>query len=251
MNQHFKTFLLGVAVLFSGLVSAQQLQGRVIDDATEDPIPGAVISIVGTSLSVTSDAQGYFVFTETIAAGNQQVSIKANEYLAKFIPIVITLDNVVDLDPVYLRIDAITQEQAVGIISLTENDLAEDNNASTNLSGLLQATRDQFLRAAAFDFSATFFRPRGLDSEDGKVMINGIEMNKVFFGRPQFSNWGGLNDLQRNQVFTIGLSPAENTFGGYAGVQSINMRASQQRAGANISYAASVTKVDHGNYKPV
>lgn len=238
MNQHFKTFLLGVAVLFSGLVSAQQLQGRVIDDATEDPIPGAVISIVGTSLSVTSDAQGYFVFTETIAAGNQQVSIKANEYLAKFIPIVITLDNVVDLDPVYLRIDAITQEQAVGIISLTENDLAEDNNASTNLSGLLQATRDQFLRAAAFDFSATFFRPRGLDSEDGKVIINGIEMNKVFFGRPQFSNWGGLNDLQRNQVFTIGLAPAENTFGGYAGVQSINMRASQQRAGANISYAA-------------
>lgn len=238
MNKHIKCFLLGVTVLFSGIVTAQQLQGRVIDETTEDPIPGTVITIVGTNLTTTTDGQGYFIFTETIALGNQQVQFKANEYFAKTIPVVITLDTTVNLDPVYLRIDALTQEQAVGIISLTENDLAEDQNSSTNLSGLLQATRDQFLRAAAFDFSATFFRPRGLDSEDGKVIINGIEMNKLFFGRPQFSNWGGLNDLQRNQVFTIGLAPAEESFGGYGGVQSINMRASQQRSGANISYAA-------------
>ncbi len=117
--------------------------------------------------------------------------------------------------------------------------LAEDENAANNISGLLQATRDQFLRAAAFDFSATFFRPRGLNSEDGKVILNGIEMNKQFSGRPQWSNWGGLNDLTRNQVFTMALSPSEVSFGGYGGVQSINMRASQQRPGTQISYAAS------------
>ncbi len=238
MNQHFKNLFLSIAVLFSGIVTAQQLQGRVVDDTTENPIPGASVSIVGTTLSTTTDAQGYFKFTETIPLGNQQVIFKANEYSNKTIPVVIALNAVVNLDPVYLRVDTITQEQAAGIISLTENDLAEDQNASTNLSGLLQATRDQFLRAAAFDFSATFFRPRGLDSEDGKVLINGIEMNKVFFGRPQFSNWGGLNDLQRNQTFTIGLAAAEQSFGGYAGVQSIDMRASLQRPGVNISYAA-------------
>lgn len=238
MNQHFKNFLLGVTILFSVLVGAQeQLKGRVIDETTEDPIPGVLIQVVGTNLTATTDAQGYFIFTSTIEAGNQQVEISANEYYSKTVPIVITAGNVVNLDPLYLRIDTISQEQAVGIVSLTENDLAEDNNASTNLSGLLQATRDQFLRAAAFDFSATFFRPRGLDSEDGKVLINGIEMNKLFTGRPQFSNWGGLNDLQRNQVFTIGLAAAEQTFGGYAGVQSIDMRASRQRPGTNISVA--------------
>jgi len=237
MNKYIKILLLSIAVLCSGQVTAQQLQGRVIDDTTEDPIPGAIVKIVGSTLETTTDGNGYFIFTETIALGNQQVAFRANEYLSKIIPVVITLDGVVNLDPVYLRVDTLAQEMAVGIISLTENDLAEDQNASTNLSGLLQATRDQFLRAAAFDFSTTFFRPRGLDSEDGKVIINGIEMNKLFFGRPQFSNWGGLNDLQRNQVFTIGLAAAEETFGGYAGVQSINMRASQQRAGANISYA--------------
>lgn len=240
MNQLFRKIILGIVLLFSGIITAQeQFKGRVIDDATEDPIPGVLVTILNTNLKVTTDAQGYFMFKDLIPAGDQMVQFTATDYTTKTTPIVITLGTVVNLDPVYMRVDTIQQEQAVGIISLTENDLAEDQNASTNVSGLLQATRDQFLRAAAFDFSATFFRPRGLDSEDGKVIINGIEMNKLFSGRPQFSNWGGLNDLQRNQVYTIGLAPADNTFGGYSGVQSIDMRASQQRPGSNISYASS------------
>ena len=43
-------------------------------------------------------------------------------------------------------------------------------------------------------------------------------MNKLLNGRPQWSNWGGLNDLQRNQAFTRGVSPNENTFGDIAGL---------------------------------
>ena len=46
------------------------------------------------------------------------------------------------------------------------------------------------------------FRLRGLDSEYGTTMINGITMNKIYDGRPQYSNWGGLNDATRNQEFT-------------------------------------------------
>ena len=94
------------------------------------------------------------------------------------------------------------------------------------------------MRAASFDFSATFFRPRGLDNANGKVLINGIEMNKLFNGRPQWANWGGLNDLQRNQAFTRGVSPNENTFGDIAGVNSITMRASAYGEGTRISYAS-------------
>ena len=71
--------------------------------------------------------------------------------------------------------------------------------------------KDVFLNAAAFDFSATFFRPRGLDNANGKVLINGIEMNKQFNGRPQWGDWGGLNDVQRNREFSMGLK-ASNFF---------------------------------------
>ncbi|SCY31471.1 CarboxypepD_reg-like domain-containing protein [Nonlabens sp. Hel1_33_55] len=239
MNQFYSRLLLALIMLISALGMAQELlKGRVIDETTEEPIPGAIIIIRGSSLQATTDAQGYFIFEQDLEEGDQMLIIESNEYLTRNIPVVIVTGSTVNLDPLYLKVDNIQQEQAQGIVSLTENDLADDDNAANNVSGLLQATRDQFLRAAAFDFSATFFRPRGLNSEDGKILINGLEMNKQFSGRPQWSNWGGINDLQRNQTFTMGLAPADDTFGGYGGVQSINMRASQQRAGSQISYAS-------------
>jgi hypothetical protein len=184
-------------------MAQELLKGRVIDEITEEPIPGAIVIIKGPQFQVTTDALGYFVFDKNIKEGDQMLIVASNEYITRTIPIIIVVGETVNIDPLYLQVDHLQQEQAIGIVSLTENDLSEDDNAANNVSGLLQATKDQFLRAAAFDFSATFFRPRGLNSEDGKIFINGLEMNKQFSGRPQWSNWGGINDLQRNQTYTI------------------------------------------------
>ncbi|ARN72420.1 TonB-dependent receptor [Nonlabens tegetincola] len=238
--------LFGFLILFTSLIQAQELiKGRVIDEVTEEPIPSAIITVKGLDFKATSNADGYFVIEGAIPVGDQTVQVVRTGYYALSLPVVISLQNPVDLDPLYMTPDNSLEVQSQGIISLTENDLADDENAANNVSGLLMSARDQFLRAAAFDFSATFFRPRGLNSEDGKVLINGIEMNKQFSGRPQWSNWGGLNDIMRNQVFTMGLSAADDTFGGYGGVQSINMRASQQRPGSQISYASSNRSYQH------
>ena len=46
-------------------------------------------------------------------------------------------------------------------------------------------------------------------------------MNKMLDGRPQWSNWGGLNDATRNQEFTMGSAPSDYTFGGILGTQDI------------------------------
>jgi hypothetical protein len=60
-------------------------------------------------------------------------------------------------------------------------------------------------------------------------MINGVSMNKSYDGRPQWGNWGGLNDATRNQEFTIGAFRLY--FGGILGTQEINTRASIYRTG--------------------
>jgi hypothetical protein len=46
------------------------------------------------------------------------------------------------------------------------------------------------------------------------MMINGVVMNKIYDGRPQWGEWGGLNDALRNQEFTLGTAPSY-TFGGF------------------------------------
>jgi hypothetical protein len=43
----------------------------------------------------------------------------------------------------------------------------------------LQSSRDAFQQAAAFNWGQARFRIRGLDSENGTTMINGITMNKL------------------------------------------------------------------------
>jgi hypothetical protein len=71
------------------------------------------------------------------------------------------------------------------------------------------------------------------------VHINGIEMNKLYNGRPQWGNWGGLNDVLRNQDFTDGISPSTYSFGGLLGANNINVRASEYSEGGRITYSSS------------
>ena len=70
-------------------------------------------------------------------------------------------------------------------------------------------------------------------------------LSKINDGRAQWSNWGGLNDVLRNQEFSNGLAPSNYTFGGVLGSTNINTRASQQRAGTRISYASSNRSYQH------
>ena len=144
-----------------------------------------------------------------------------------------------DLSTISLSPDSSRDLTFQNTISLSDADVVDDEADFDNISGILQSTRDAYLSAAAFDFSQTFYRVRGLGSEYGSLMINGIEMNKAFDGRPQWSNWGGLNDVQRNQVFSPGVSPSEYNFGGLGGTTNIIMRASRFASGGRITASGS------------
>jgi hypothetical protein len=124
-------------------------------------------------------------------------------------------------------------------ITLSDDELNDDTSGADNISGLLSASQDIFQRAAAFEFSPSFFRLRGLNTDNGTVLMNGIEMNKLFDGRPQWSNWGGMNDVLRSQELSNGLAPSPYNFGGLLGSTNINLRASNYRSGGRITYSSS------------
>ena len=231
---------LNICLLCSVSLVAQEavVKGKVIDSDATEPIPDVEIRILASAYATETDALGLFNITGADLPQGEQVLIVAKSgYVTKRIPITIQNGTTINLDPILFEVDLTEVEAQIGIISLSDNELNEDEGTAFNISGLLQASRDVFLNAAAFDFSATFFRPRGLDNANGKVLINGIEMNKLYTGRPQWGNWGGLNDAQRNREFTMGLKASEYTFGDIAGTSNIIMRASQYRQGGRVSYA--------------
>ena len=215
------------------------ITGKVVDAKTQKPLGNVVASIQNTTYTALTNKEGVFVFGNVVV-GDQLLEIKSSGFTRQLLSISVSDGSVLDLGTILLEED-ITSEQQLSLVTLTENDLGDDNSGSESTAGLLQATRDAFQQAAAFNWGQARFRIRGLDNEYGKTMINGINMDKIYDGRPQYSNWGGLNDATRNQEFTAGSTPSDYTFGGALGTQEIKTRASIYRAGTRISFSSTNT----------
>lgn len=228
------------ALAFSGSLAQEiSLKGKLVDAQTYKELSGAKVQIEESFFETLSAEDGTFILTgKDLPTGEHILKISLANYKLLRIPVIIEKAGIKDMGLILMQPVVTDYANQISTISLSDAELDEDEAYIENLSGLLQASRDVFLNAAAFDFSQTFFRPRGLDSEHGKVLINGVEMNKVYTGRPQWSAWGGLNDVQRNQVFSMGLSPSEVGFGGLAGTTNIIMRASKYAKGGKASIAA-------------
>jgi hypothetical protein len=234
--------LLVMQALFSFVQAQTGITGKVVDSKTQKPLENVVTSIQNTNLTQLTNNVGQFTY-DNVPAGDHLLQVKSAGYRDQLLPVKVAENKIIDLGTIVLEED-ITSEQELSLITITENDLGDDNSGSESTAGLLQASRDAFQQAAAFNWGQARFRIRGLDNEYGTTMINGVVMNKIYDGRPQWSNWGGLNDATRNQEFTMGSTPSDYTFGGILGTQEINTRASIYRPGTRISFSGTNT-----NYK--
>ena len=238
-----KKLALSLLFLFQAVfVMAQNqstIKGKVVDSKSQNPLGSVKVMIQSNEQFVTTNNLGEFQINGIIA-GAQTLVVSTNGYNTQNFAIEVVAGQTLDVGLMFLEED-ITSEQQLSLVTITENDLGDDNSGSESTAGLLQSSRDTYQQAAAFNWGQARFRMRGLDNEYGVTMINGISMNKIYDGRPQWSNWGGLNDATRNQEFTLGSSPSDYTFGGILGTQEINTRASLYRKGTRISQSGTNT----------
>ncbi|MBU2950636.1 carboxypeptidase-like regulatory domain-containing protein [Tamlana agarivorans] len=214
------------------------ISGSVNDDQTFQPLVAVTILLKDTTLQTQTDHLGEFVFDKHIPLGEHMLVISKSGYKTKYYPIIVNEGKTMNITDMVLTRD-LDQTNDLFTITLNDDELNDDTSASDNVSGLLAASLDVFQRTVAFEFSSSFFRLRGLDSNNGSVLINGIEMNKMYNGRPQWSNWGGINDVLRNQELALGLAPSNYNFGGVMGSTHINVRASEARSGTRLTYSSS------------
>jgi len=238
MKKSFLIFLLGILTGFTTLAQQTIIKGSVKDAISGQALPNVTITIEETSQSVQTDPSGEFSFTSKVPLGEQVLSLSKAGYITGRFPIVVNEGQTLEITDMFLKID-VSDSSGLFTITLSDDELNDDTSGADNISGLLSSSQDVFQRTAAFEFSSSFFRVRGLDSENGTILMNGIEMNKMFNGRPQWSNWGGLNDVLRNQELTSGITPSAYTFGGVLGSSNINVRASQYRRGGRVTYSSS------------
>ena len=233
------SILFVMQVVFVFAQSGTGFSAKVLDTKTQKPLQNVIATVQNLNLTEVSDAEGKFTF-KSVPVGSQLLLIKTVGYKDQLLSVDVVKGKILDLGIIVMTED-ITQEQQLSLVTITDNDLGDDNSGSESTAGLLQASRDVFQQNAAFNWGQARFRMRGLDSEYGVTMINGITMNKIYDGRPQYSNWGGLNDATRNQEFTSGSAPSDYTFGNILGTNEINSRASLYRKGTRVSLAGTNT----------
>ncbi|MET1258720.1 TonB-dependent receptor [Flagellimonas sp. DF-77] len=232
--------LLFVVILFSGYFPVCGQNETVITGTIRDfqgtNISFAEVSLLGSTAHIPTNEQGYFEIRSTWQ-GNQVLVIEANNYATQSIALML------ESKPLALGIIRLQRLLPIAntdnIVSLTDSDLSGDGESPEAAVGLLQATKDVYLRKAAFDFGQAFFRVRGYDSSEGVLRINGISMNKLLNGRPEWNNWGGLNDVTRTQEHRHGLRSSRYGFGGVLGSTDFDLRPSKMRPGTRFSVSAS------------
>jgi len=238
-----KSFLSIIVLMLFGFSKAQDgssLEGKILDSKALIALPSAVVTVQNTTLLQLSNSEGKFFFPN-VPVGKHYVSIKAEGYASQLMEIEVKAKEGYNMGEIILQFD-VTDEVATNLITLSENDLADDDaGGGDNTAGLLQASRDAYQQAASFSWNLGWFRIRGLDNELSHTMVNGITMNKINTGRPQWANWGGLNDATRNQEFTMGSGPSDYVFGSILGTQNINTRASFYRKGSRANLAMTNT----------
>lgn len=170
------------------------------------------------------------VSTDEYENYSQKIELNSNEYDAGNIEISLKTLNQSDLLPI--------DEQAT-----ISDDI--DDKSNQNVNGLLHSGSDPFTNAASYNLSAGNFRIRGYDASYISVFINGLSMNDAENGRATYSEWGGLNNVTRNKVFSHGIDATNYSFGNIGGSTNIFVNAGNIRKQNNLSYAFSNRSYTH------
>ncbi|TDX13637.1 carboxypeptidase-like regulatory domain-containing protein [Flavobacterium sp. S87F.05.LMB.W.Kidney.N] len=237
-----KKYLTALILMSCTFASAQQQEitvtGIVIDARTQNPLENVVVTIQNTAVMQLTSKDGKFELH--IFPQKEQLLLLRNQGYKDYILKIQSSKQNINLGILQIE-DTYSDEVPAALITLSDNDFSEDNSSSEMTSGLLQSSKDAFMQASAFNWGQARFRIRGLDSEDGTMMLNGMTMNKIYDGRPQWNNWGGLNNVLRNQEFSVGTAASNYTFGGILGTQQITTRASLYRKGTSLTFSGSNT----------
>ena len=226
INKYFFFFLFIPSIIF-----AQETKVLVVDANTSDPIENVKIE-TNTKEDFYTNNNGEILISDDVS----EITVSKDGYIS-------VTKLLYDNSQVVIKLETeiFSSDVESSIISLSDFDLSDDSNTSDFASGLLSSYNDVFQSIAAYQFGPARFRQRGYDSRNNKVLMNGVEVNKIYDGRPQWSNWGGLNDVLRNREYSIGLEKSRSNFGGINGSTNFILRTSLYQKGLRVSYSSTNT----------
>ncbi|PIE48206.1 MAG: TonB-dependent receptor [Flavobacteriales bacterium] len=249
--KNFKNVLVLALFLVGATLMAQSTLTGVVVDENDIPLPGADVTVKGTTRGTVTDFDGNFTLECKMRSGEIVVSYMGYEQKTfpfqgakrfgtiKLMPSASTLDEVVIVGVADIAKD---RETPVAISTIKAAQIIE-RLGSQELPELLNATPSVYATKSGGGFGDAKISVRGFDQRNTAVMINGMPVNDMENGKVYWSNWAGLSDVTSAMQVQRGLGSSKLAISSVGGTINVLTRSSQKKQGGSLS-----TMVGNDNY---
>ena len=241
---------------FSGLLllivstafSQGKVSGTITDSELKQPLPGATISVEGSSDAVVTDADGKFVVNAPSSAGKLVITYIG--FQPKTVNFNVSGGATVNLGSIVLASSANELDEI--IVRSTVVDVAKDRKTPVAVSTIkaleiqqklgnqefpeiLANTPSVYATKAGGGFGDSRITIRGFTQENIAVMINGVPVNDMENGRVFWSNWAGLSDVTSAMQVQRGLGSSKLAIPSVGGTINVVTRSADMKEGGSVS----------------
>ncbi len=218
------------------------LSGKVKDENGE-PLPGAIVSLVGTVYGSLTNLEGIFKINE-LPKGKYQVRIAYVGYKEQLLDI--ELNENTELQEISLKSDAVgleeirvvasyvTDRKTPVAVSSVDLKYIEERFGSQEIPQVVKLTPSVYTSNAGGGFGDSRIMLRGFQQEEIAVLINGVPVNDMAASRVFWSNWQGLSDVLRSTQIQRGLGASRLAISSIGGTMNFITKTTDAEKGGSL-----------------
>ncbi len=246
MKSLLKFSLVLTALILSFTAFSQgTLKGTIIDIANNEGLPGASVTVVGTTTGAITDMNGTFSF-EAPASGKVEIKFVGYKTITRAFAVAsgettnlgkigMAASSTLLGDIVIVGVADVARERetpvAVSTIRAAE---IQEKLGSQEFPELLNNTPSVYATKQGGGFGDARINIRGFSQENIAVMINGVPVNDMESGAVYWSNWSGLSDVTTAMQVQRGLGSSKLAISSVGGTINILTKTTDAKKGGRI-----------------
>ena len=230
--------LVSVSVTFAGNV-----RGLIKDADSKEPLIGANVVLLGTTLGSTTDEDGFFLI-QGVSRGDYKLEVSYLGYQQYQETITVGAGDVsldIDLTAVSLVGSAINivssrareRETPVAFTDVSKQQL-ENELGSRDIPLVLNTTPSVYATGEGGGAGDARVNVRGFDQRNFAIMINGVPVNDMENGWVYWSNWDGVGDATSSIQMQRGLSAVNLATPSIGGTMNVRTDPTAQNSGGKF-----------------
>ncbi|VBB43727.1 conserved hypothetical protein [uncultured Paludibacter sp.] len=242
MKKFFGFFL--TLFLTIPIYSQLQIQGKIVDASTNEPLVGVTVFNPKTSTGTSTTLDGSFLLKATTDI--KELNISYVGYTSKTISVnlsqpnlgIITLKSeVIGLNDVVVTSSIAIRRKTPVALSVIEPLDIQEKLGTQEFPEILKSTPSVYATKQGGGFGDSRINLRGFESANIAVMINGVPMNDMEWGGIYWSNWAGLSDVTRSMQVQRGLGASKVAAPSVGGSINIVTKSTDAKKGGSFSYS--------------